>query len=494
MKKTKKTLWLMCMFFLASYVLLSVIGCTSCSTKPQTASLTGVVILNNDSGDSANDPVDYSGVIIALYELAILDTTLVRIHTKHPQIGVPISQATDFDHRNYNPVKTTMSNADGSFQIEAIDAGIYNVALLKEDWGIRYAYEIEISKGQSSDLGTMELFPVQEYRQYVGTDQVFRTGHTFLISESTNFANPVHLEAEACIYVSPSCSVTFFESVSSSNSNGALFPWRIQSAKDMYSVAMSEISIDEYFSSLQFLGEETYLKGGVIQHFMNTVTLRSEQNTLDQMMIRFFEDGLSLQYGSGTFINLLCAYGNTAGINLNTPHTGVTQVTRSIFYDVNWGLNVRIAGIYDLNNNYFVANSRGIHPDGCTGSITHNEFERNGLDISPKTTVAPQITYNNFFKSGGTSIFPVGRTVINNNNFFSTSTNGYFINIRSSNPPSYSSVFQDLDATNNYWAVQNLDDYLLDANDNSQYPNEPCAHYVIYNPRRWSRVPDAGIQ
>ena len=71
----------------------------STSTKPETGSLSGKVILVNDTGDPALDPVDYSGITVALYNLAYLDTTIVRINNQYPQIGVHINQETEFDHR-----------------------------------------------------------------------------------------------------------------------------------------------------------------------------------------------------------------------------------------------------------------------------------------------------------------------------------------------------------------------------------------------------------
>jgi len=40
--------------------------CYSTSTKPETGSLSGKVILINDTGDPALDPVDYSGITVAL--------------------------------------------------------------------------------------------------------------------------------------------------------------------------------------------------------------------------------------------------------------------------------------------------------------------------------------------------------------------------------------------------------------------------------------------
>ncbi len=481
--------------FMAIIILLAMMAFgTSCkpNTKPKFGSVVGTVILANDSGDPANDPIDFTGVTVALYELAKLDTTLVRINGEYPQIGVMISQETEFDHRSHEPLHVTQSNADGSFEIEEIEPGVYNVVILREGWGVKYIYEIEIVEGEAGDLGTVELYPVREYSQYAGEEQLFRAGHTYLINESTVFAFPVEIEPGALICVSPGVGVTFHGNVGTSSTEPDSLPWKIQSAKDMYAVTKSEISADEFFGSLQFNGTQTDICGGIIQHFMNSVALRSDSNIVVSVIFRDYEDGVALLQGSGAFRNLLCARGVSEGLNLNTPQSGVTEVSRCIFSSVNWGVNIRVGGTYDVNNCYFTGNIRAVVSDLCTGSITHNAFDKNRWHVTTKTAVSPQISYNNFYHSYQYSVFPVARAVINDNNFFTTDE--YFISIRDPNPPEYSSVYEDLDATNNYWAVQNLDDYLLDASDNAQYPSEPCAYFVLYHPRRGSRVAEAGIQ
>jgi hypothetical protein len=52
----------------------------------------------------------------------------------------------------------------------------------------------------------------------------------------------------------------------------------------------------------------------------------------------------------------------------------------------------------------------------------------------------------------------------------------------------------DLDATNNYWAVADVNAYILDGTDNPDYPDSPCPYFVIFIPKRASPVPEAGIQ
>ncbi len=40
---------------------------------------------------------DYSGITVTMYNLATIDTTMARINTEHPGIGVIATQETEFD-------------------------------------------------------------------------------------------------------------------------------------------------------------------------------------------------------------------------------------------------------------------------------------------------------------------------------------------------------------------------------------------------------------
>ena len=104
----------------------------SCSTKYNKCTISGKVILFNDIPDLFIDnPIDFSGVTVTLYKTSELDTTLVRINQQYPQIGVKITQETEFDHRNFNPLKVVTTDAEGKFIFPSLTAGTYNLVLWK---------------------------------------------------------------------------------------------------------------------------------------------------------------------------------------------------------------------------------------------------------------------------------------------------------------------------------------------------------------------------
>jgi hypothetical protein len=60
---------------------------------------------------------DHLGIKVSLYKSIDLDTSLVRINQEHPNIGVHISQETEFDHREHKPIYITYCNSDGSWKL-----------------------------------------------------------------------------------------------------------------------------------------------------------------------------------------------------------------------------------------------------------------------------------------------------------------------------------------------------------------------------------------
>ncbi len=63
-----------------SFLLLIIITLLSCTTQPQSGSLSGTIQLQGEA--------DHSGIIIGVYELAELDPDIVEANQKWPHIGV----------------------------------------------------------------------------------------------------------------------------------------------------------------------------------------------------------------------------------------------------------------------------------------------------------------------------------------------------------------------------------------------------------------------
>lgn len=479
------------MLFVITFCFL-LLGCSSCSTKPKTGSISGKVILENDSGDSQLDPVDYSGVSVAVYELAELDTTLVRINSEYPQIGVQVSQETEFDHRDYNPYKTITTDAEGNFLLSNISTGTYNLVLLKESWGLRYVYQVTVNSGAKNDVGEIILYPVTNLAAAQLPDITFRSRHHYLVNQDCIVIGNVVIEPQALISIAPAGNLRFYGNVAAAEIYDFRQAWKVNSSHDIFSLIKSQIDPDEYFASLVFYGTQNSIRSGILNHIGTAVSFMQVNGTINDMYINLFNTGISMQQCSIIVNNVTLANGTNTGIQVISD-SSQSHFTDCVLYRQNDAMNIYSAQGFTVSNSYFVENNYAIRPDRYPGVISHNAFERNNYDIYQfQVSQAVSITYNNFFFTNTWSIFPRRNAVINNNNFYHT--NGYFIWIREPGAPPYSYVNEDVDAKNNYWGVSDIGLYLQDADDNGDWPNEPCPHYVNYLPKRNNRLTDAGIQ
>ncbi len=121
-------------------LILTIFSCNT-STEVPKGSLTGTVSLEGQS--------DFSGITVAIYDLAELDPEIVGINSQYPNIGIKITQHTEFDHRLQSPIKSPETDIDGSFELTKIPTGKYNLVAMKSDFGFKYLYEIEIEEGDN---------------------------------------------------------------------------------------------------------------------------------------------------------------------------------------------------------------------------------------------------------------------------------------------------------------------------------------------------------
>ena len=66
-----------------TFYILIIITLLSCTTEPQTGSLSGNIYLEGEE--------EHSGITVALYDLAELDQEVIDINEKYPFIGVKLS-------------------------------------------------------------------------------------------------------------------------------------------------------------------------------------------------------------------------------------------------------------------------------------------------------------------------------------------------------------------------------------------------------------------
>jgi len=461
-------------------------GCSS-STKPKTGSLSGRVILVNDTGDPSLDPVDFSGVTVALYELAVLDTTIVRINQEYPQIGVQISQETEFDHRLQNPVRVVTTDPDGSYSFDKVTLGTYNLVALKPGWGYSYSYSVPCT--ETHDQTDIELFPERAVATVNGSAFTFLSGRHYVADAAALFLEPVEIQTGSVIRIAPGESISFYGPITVTEVGGHRF--RFTTDNNAYSTAKLD-SLETYDRILFASETNNYIHSGLIQAIQN---------------------GLQFQNGSAEISNTVFSGGGVSFVGSNLPSTvqssiirGFNQVAQNFYGPTTISRNIYAKNtdkcmiLYDLegtvSDNYFVDNWNGIQPFRGNVTIANCAFDRNFKAIAPCASNAQLLdndfyndTYNIEFNAylAQTGTIEYCDPVVTGNNFHYTHkiiSNRTRSGLYHNDDWFPSGIVGSINCPNNYWKA--ADPILVF--EGAENLN------IIYNPRRIVPNPGAGIR
>ncbi|TVL96079.1 MAG: hypothetical protein CV087_23930, partial [Candidatus Brocadia sp. WS118] len=145
-----------------------------------TITVSGKVTLEGES--------DYSGVMVSLYKPVELDPELVAINQQYPNIGVQISQETEFDHQEETASYNTTTNANGEWSIENVQSGTFHIVITKEGYGWEYLIGNVID--QSKSLNTVGLNKSVILNQAQYNSYNFQSGVYYIIASNSIFNNP----------------------------------------------------------------------------------------------------------------------------------------------------------------------------------------------------------------------------------------------------------------------------------------------------------------
>jgi hypothetical protein len=489
MKKIKRSHLLPALAILAIFPLLMMFSACDSSTSPKTGTLSGRVVLVNDTENPELDPVDFSGVKVVLYEQSETDTTLVRLNTIYSDMGTEYGSNTNFDHRYAKRVLETETAANGEFELSSIQPGNYNLVLISERWSYRYIYDCHVAADQELDLGQVDLYPIRFIASSIHEEFVFQTNHTYVFEYDTTIVPNVTIESEATLLVSEGCTLRFYGDVNCPVSG----KWRVDSIHGFLSTESVIVDPDEYFSGINLYGEGKEIRNLTIQHGANTIWTTASNTVLSDCFIGNSGNGLSCNNTNIVLDNV--TFYKISG--MATQVVGLEEeciITKCIYLDCYNGISVYTLGDTTVSGCYFVRNHYAIKTASSHGNISHSDFLDNYYHIFMERS-SFVVSYNNFFFCRYISVYPgsIGtndQSIVNNNNFFETEY--MFISLRAG-APSYTNVIEDLDAKNNYWGVVDIDEFLLDENDNEDYPN-PCRWEVTYTPKSNSIIQEAGIQ
>ncbi|MDD5689720.1 MAG: hypothetical protein PHQ76_05555 [Caldisericia bacterium] len=469
------------------------LSCSS-STKPETGSLSGKIILVNDTGDPALDPIDYSGITVALYEIQPLDTTLVRINNEYPQIGIPISYKTEFDHRLYAARYSFQTNPEGNISFSNISTGHYHIVVLKEGWGYLYLYNVEIKKGENLLMKYIQgdnliLYPDRIMPAATSNPYLFFSGKHYVFNKNSVMLNDVTIEPGAILRIEPNCDLKFAGNVTIGN-NSVSERFIITSNDKIYETNnTNQITLCD---KVKFLTTNIInINRGKVSFIQNGLQFNGEFNVENMI---FTDTGASIVGTMAPCIISKSLFKN--GTSIGQSLYGSVNITNNVFYNNSDKCMILYDSEGIVSNNYFINNKIGCQPFRGSYELSHNCFDKNEIGIAPCTS-DPNIIYNRFYNDQfnlefsaylqQTGIITYCNPLIQYNNFYATHK---IINIIGSNGL-YLFVFGTptglngpLNCPNNYWAAINPADLI--------YPNE----YInfIYLPRSLLPIYNAGIQ
>jgi len=447
---------------------------SSCSNPIEVISgeLEGQVILVNDSEFNQEYITDFSGISVALYKTLSLDSIIVDLNKTYPNLGVKISQETEFDHRLDEPFAVKKTTQDGRFEFKNIPVGRYNFIALKEGWGSRECFDINISAGHNSIEGISSdgivLYKEMSISGVVDYEITMLPYHHYVIEDETYLAEGARLNVNSfsTIRINPGGSLNLIGAELTANSTEGLF--KIIS-NHLYFRTGGVVGVEKYDGVKIYEG--TLVTGGVVQNAVirdGVYSLYNQVPDVKFMNMRVMGEVSGL-YLYGKQPEATCEVSNIVLSGTGLPEQSslvlhnLSNVTvdNCIVFDNSIGVSVREVGYAEIRNSYLSNDDIDIRLyNGSEAVVTNCSFKGNtGVENSRGSKVScffndfrTSIGIDNIFV-GGTTGFPYTAYITaNNNNFyctqFSVRTRARF----------YSKDIIYFDVTNNYWGTESEQD------------------------------------
>ena len=162
-----------------------IISCSNSSKPDESITVSGTVTLEGRT--------DYSGVKVKLFKPVDIDTTLTNLNARYPGIGIELDQQTEFHWREQQPKYETVSMANGSWNIQNVTSGIYNIVVEADSFGwlvvlnstgIKYDFALQKARRLSGTYTQDMNIPPGSFVEITG-NTTFETGTTFTIGSGS---------------------------------------------------------------------------------------------------------------------------------------------------------------------------------------------------------------------------------------------------------------------------------------------------------------------
>jgi hypothetical protein len=498
LKKIKRSHLLPALAILAFYSLFMVVSACDSSTSPKTGTLTGRVELVNDTGNPELDPADYSGVTIALYELAKPDTIVTNAMAAFPSVGFPIDQNSEFDHRLNVRIAETTSDASGAFVLSKVPYGTYNLVILKSGWGFRYKYSIIID-GESSSvpIDDLILYPERVVSGYFQGTLVLDDWRHLLVPDDVLISpeSSLSLGSNAVVRINPGKKIDIMGGLHASASHGSMF--RVTSNDGLFLTHKRASQDILPYHSINLLGT-SIVDGGMISNGMfsfATIGLSSQlQHALNVNNCSF----LSREYGfwASASSPAIAAYSifksiATANNGISFYAGGGGDITRNLILSAKTGIRCEANSNPPITNNVIINSESGIELFDSSSEVRYNYIRNSNIGIRTAGSFAPIVSYNHVSARRAVTIgyngyFAHSKAVFNYNNLEAID---YYYYVISSNS-------HDIDAKHNYHNTTDYSDIEDKTYHKPDYPEsqQNQVAYVVFNPYAFQPISNAGVQ
>lgn len=460
--------------------LILVLSCSKDSSGPDnnTVTVSGKVTLEGLS--------DYSGVTVSLYAPVTLNPEIAAINQQYPNIGVKISQETEFDHRAGTAAYSATTNAAGEWSIGNVAKGTYNLVAQKSGFG--WKYNLNLDCGSDRPGSNFDLLQEIEITA-ITSDYVFQSERHYILKNnlevptnvSLTFNNGVHLRL---------------------NPNVIL---RIRGAANFNNSSYAYILCDQVgsrYSRVELLSNNYTIKNLIVNAGNTGLGFTNTSNTkVEKCIIRNSLNGIYFNSGSNNQVLNNLVYDNQDGVSLvGTSHSLVQS--NIIFSNEEIGLNNQQAENNSCLSNYFKSNKDAlVFLESASGLVKNNVFDKN---ITFSITILgskPAVRLNNFLNENiGLKVcssyqqqsYLQSQPVISFNNFLVLSSYSIDLSGHPASPFVYGNNDANIDALHNFWNTPNdfdIQNKIWDHNDNNI-----ILGVVSYAPFSSTLIDSAGIR
>lgn len=480
-------------FILLLIILLGAISCKE-SSKPELGSIVGRIQLDGQS--------DNSGIDVRVYTAGVVPEKLSNIYNTYPQLAFPVSDRIYFDHREYSPIKTVITNRDGLFSLAELPFGIYIVSYSKEGWGYNYIYDLVLNQSELnlSSKYDIQLFPEQQIPVFIDGDYTFETGKCYIANSNVSFGPNAQIEFQGNtrLLLGPNVKISSYGSLSFPTGQEMAY---ITSFSGAYT---GNIQNQSRADGLEIVAGTLPIHNICLSHLYNALMIRSANIEVSRSAFRESVFGLLSNSTSNISISG-CVFANNIDINGAASYcyyVNQFDCGLCVFYNNYMAMKNEIVKEAIIENNLFIDNNHSyLNLWESTAVFQHNNINSEGVGVENSGMSNLEIYYNNIAASTCVQTYHsnnwyntvnYGWTKAHNNNFLPVI---YAMESRAAYY--YSDGPYPLDFTNNYWNTPNagtIDSYIIDFNDLGLVVGSGVSSIVNYVPYRQNAVPNAGIQ